>query len=281
MMQNNSCSKCGRTINKKGPLVKHEKSCSGINNEPSFKVCDVSLLLNDGRFKCLKCEQYFYKKNAFVSHYWLYHNEKGKQHLEKILETVEKCHKDKIGKPSWNKGLTKETDERIKKSAETIKLKLDNGLIKPSGLGRKLTDEHKEKLSFARSNILSKKGGGGYSTIGWYDYTQKDGSTCVLRGTWEVKVAEWLDLNNIKWTKDILLRYNKEDIKRTYIPDFFIPSLNIVLEVKGFFSLKDKEKMNLVIEQHKEINFVMLFEKEIKDLDNSLKFLLDRYKQTR
>lgn len=275
MTQNNSCSKCGRVINKKGPLTLHENKCNGTNNQPSFKASDVSRLLEDNTFQCLSCNECFATKHSFVSHYWLHHSEKGNRHLEKILDTVDKLHKDRIGKIPWNKGLTKETDQRIDKSAKLIKSKFERGIIKPSQLGRKMTIEHKEKLSHARSSFLATKGSGGYSTVGWYEYVTLNGNKYTLRGTWEVKVAEWLDKNGVGWSKDMLLKYSKDNIKRTYVPDFYVASKNTVLEVKGYFSDKDKDKMKLVSEQHTEIKFVMLFEEQIKDLDISLSFLLD------
>jgi hypothetical protein len=274
-MENNSCSKCGKIINKKGPLSIHERACNGESKSYTFSSKDVSKVLLDGSLECLGCNRIFKTKNSLSSHYWLNHSESGKEHLKKVLETVESCHQSKIGKPSWNRGLTKETDDRIKKSADKVALKLKNGELKPSGKGRKLSPEQKERLSHARSLILATKGSGGYSSIGWYKYKRLDGEICSLRGTWEVRVAEWLDRNSVTWTKDVLLKYKKDDIKRTYVPDFYIPSANVVLEVKGFFSDKDKEKMILVKDQHKHINFVMLFEAEIKDLNSSLKFLLD------
>lgn len=273
-MENNSCSKCGREINKRGPLTIHEKSCNGEQKNTLFKIKDVSLTLEDGRFECLTCNQIFQTKNSFTSHYWLNHSEKGNQHLEKILERVDSLHKSKVGKPSWNSGLTKETDERIMRTHLLVKQRRKEGLIKPSMLGRSLSNEHKEKLSNARSLAISNGGKGGFKTVGWYKHTRVDGEIVTLRGTWEVKVAEWLDKNSVSWTKDILLKYKKVDLKKTYVPDFYIPSLNTVLEIKGFYSDWDKEKMLLLKEQHKKINFVMLFEKEIKDLDSSLKFLL-------
>ena len=52
-----------------------------------------------------------------------------------------------LGHTAWNKGLTKETDARVSKSSETLKLHYKDGSIKPSQLGRPLTEEHKRKIS--------------------------------------------------------------------------------------------------------------------------------------
>jgi len=57
------------------------------------------------------------------------------------------CKVRRIYISSWNKGLTKETDERVRKSSETYKLHIKEGIIKPSQLGKPLTEEHKRNIS--------------------------------------------------------------------------------------------------------------------------------------
>ena len=57
-----------------------------------------------------------------------------------------KSHNPNINRIAWNKGLTKETDNRIKKQAEELKKKIKLGLIKTS-LGQKRSEETKKKLS--------------------------------------------------------------------------------------------------------------------------------------
>ncbi len=54
----------------------------------------------------------------------------------------------------WNKGLTKNTDERILNQAKTFKLRLENGEITPSCAGKKLSPEHKDKISKGRIKYL-------------------------------------------------------------------------------------------------------------------------------
>ena len=48
---------------------------------------------------------------------------------------------------SWNKGLTKETDERVAKYCQTTRDRLDAGIIQPSMKGKHLSEEHKNKTS--------------------------------------------------------------------------------------------------------------------------------------
>jgi len=70
-----------------------------------------------GKYKCPKCDKE-YSKFGIKNHYNQAH-EKGKNPMS--------------GKKAWNKGLTKNTDERIKKSAKTLSDKYTNGeLVHPS-----------------------------------------------------------------------------------------------------------------------------------------------------
>ena len=48
---------------------------------------------------------------------------------------------------AWNKGLTKETSEAMRKRAETLNRRIASGEIKPSWLGKHLSDEHKKRIS--------------------------------------------------------------------------------------------------------------------------------------
>jgi very-short-patch-repair endonuclease len=83
--------------------------------------------------KCKICGKE-YSKFGIGNHIWRTHGE-GKTH---------KPNKDKIG---WNKGLTKETDERVKRGGETFSKRLKNGEIKHSQEGKPLSKEHKKKVS--------------------------------------------------------------------------------------------------------------------------------------
>lgn len=48
---------------------------------------------------------------------------------------------------AWNKGLTKETSEAMRRLVETLNRRIASGEIKPSMLGKHLSDEHKKKIS--------------------------------------------------------------------------------------------------------------------------------------
>lgn len=93
-----------------------------------------------------------------------------------------------------------------------------------------------------------------------------------LKGKWELKVAQLLDENNIRWTNKIEpFSYFWNNNWHLYFPDFYLIDLDIYIEVKGFERERDlikwksveKEK-KLVILKEKEIGFLSKGEKSIK-----------------
>lgn len=63
--------------------------------------------------------------------------------------TRDKISKSLLGNVPWNKGLTKETDSRVRQYGEK-----QQGVERPTCKGRKLTEEHRRKISL--SNVGKK-----------------------------------------------------------------------------------------------------------------------------
>lgn len=149
----------------------------------------------------------------------------------------------------WNKGLTKDTDERIKKQGETFHSRVENGEIKIQG--HKHSIETKEILSKKRSEYLaSAENAGGFKDVGWYKIKNIKNEEYVVRGLWEYNVALKLNELNILWIRNQYLNYFVDEVKKIYNPDFYLPELDEYIEVKGYFSDKDKIKMDAVIDQN-------------------------------
>ena len=149
----------------------------------------------------------------------------------------------------WNKGLTKDTDERIKKQGETFHSRVENGEIKIQG--HKHSIETKEILSKKRSEYLaSAENAGGFKDVGWYKIKNIKNEEYVVRGLWEYNVALKLNELNILWIRNQYLNYFIDGVKKIYNPDFYLPDSNEYIEVKGYFSDKDKIKMDAVIDQN-------------------------------
>lgn len=76
-------------------------------------------------------------------------------------------------------------------------------------------------------------------------YKKKDNSTVILGSSWEVKVAESLDKNNISWTRPLPLPWiDKENKAHKYYPDFYLPDFDVYLEPKNdYLRKKDADKI--------------------------------------
>jgi hypothetical protein len=229
-----------------------------------MKIEEISKIQENGKYACNSCGKE-YARSGISTHYWLRHGG-GDSHLEKIQKNLHEIHESKRGKPSWNSGLTASTDERVAKSRETLKKRVEEGTFFQSRIGVALKDSTKEKLSEARSRFLNERGNGGFRDVKWFKTTDSFGNECSLRGSWERDVADWLNQQGIMWTRKHYVKYLDDSVNRTYSPDFFIPSDNTIIEVKGYYSDKDKRKMKLVQDQHPSLIVKMIMKKEIEKL---------------
>lgn len=86
-----------------------------------------------------------------------------------------------------------------------------------------------------------------------------------LRGTWELEVAKYLDQSGIEWTNKVQpFDYRFEGKQRLYFPDFYLPELDMYIEVKGFETVKDHAKWKVVD------NLLVLKLKEIDEIKKGM-----------
>ncbi len=159
-----------------------------------------------------------------------------------------------------------------------LNIKGKNQFIKAKELGLetpKISDEVKQKISKGnkgreqsleerkmRSSIMKK-------TVEKYpeSYTKKNVvgrvknivyNDVVLKGTWELVVAKWLDENKLFWEHEFKSFEYEWNGTRKYYPDFYLPDFDIFIEVKGYETERDLAKWksvpNLVVFKLKEIN---------------------------
>lgn len=72
---------------------------------------------------------------------------------------------------------------------------------------------------------------------------------------YEVKVAKWLDQNNVKWERGMVIYWkDKNEKQHRYFPDFYLPSYNVYLDPKNKFCIEQqKEKIEII---EKQINLI-------------------------
>lgn len=88
-----------------------------------------------------------------------------------------------------------------------------------------------------------------------------------LLSSLEIKYFEYLEKNNIEWSKPSYISYVTPDGKQhRYFPDFFLTGTQKFIEVKGYYWPTDKVKMKLVMEQNPTIDVKILFKEDIDNL---------------
>jgi len=247
---NKICNSCGRKI-------------SLSNYERHLKVCinDDKIHINEqwkveNKYKCPYCKK-VYSKSGIGTHIWMIHTEKGKHYRENKNYSISF---------NWKNDELK-LKNAVEKFKKTYDDRLKSGKIKPGFLNCKHTKETIEFLSERQSKFLEECGKSGFKHIKWYRIKNIKKEEFVLRGTYELRVAEYLNKNNIYWKRKIYIKYvDNEGIKRTYTPDFYIPKYDTYIETKGYYSEMDKQKMERVVKQNN-IDIIMIFKKDLENLD--------------
>lgn len=126
-----------------------------------------------------------------------------------------------IGHTAWNKGLTKETSDIMKRISEK-----QLGVYKP---GHPHTEEFKQQQ---RQRAL-KQGLGGFHMRTGIDY-----NGIKLDSTYEVMLAQDLDRNGIRWERCKRFPYHMNGKLHHYTPDFYLPDYDVYLDPKNDFLIE-------------------------------------------
>lgn len=240
--------------------------CMKICENCSLEIKDI---VGSGRFCSIKCARSFAskkckeEKNKKISKSL---TGKTRGRLEKKLTlTCKSCNVEFQSSMPFAKYCAKYPDCCIKKDESiTIQKKefTENQIAankkRSENMKKWWTDERKEIQSkimrnITKSNPLSYRG----RNRGRVKQFIIDGIR--MTGTWEVEFYRWAKEKNLdpqQCVQGFLYSFNGD---RTYYPDFWIPSLDIYIEVKGFETEKDRAKWSqfpekLMIIRKKEID---------------------------
>ena len=95
-------------------------------------------------------------------------------------------------------------------------------------------------------------------------FKDPQGNSITLRSTYELRVATWLNEQRLDWQYESKTFYI-EALDKTYTPDFYIPKLDVWIEVKGIWQNQSELKWNEFCKTH---NNVLLFKRDIENLEN-------------
>lgn len=235
------CKICGKPISKcgiKAHIASHENKKHNISKR--YHLTHEGLI-------CIYCGKQWKSKNSLVSH-----EIRCKDNPDHIMPS-----KGFKGGIPWNKGLTKETDVRIKKYSEAAKGKSNN-----PNQGRASTPEKEaeRRRKISEGMKKSSNGGGlrpgsGRGHKGWYR-----GYFCD--STYELAYIIYNLDHNIPFSRcprDIYYLYEYKGKTYKYYPDFIL-SDNSLVEVKGYHSEVVDLKINSVYDRPIKI----LYEKDLK-----------------
>jgi hypothetical protein len=172
---------------------------------------------------------------------------------------------------SWNRGLTKETDERVKQMSE--KISIANSGENNYFYGKTHSQEAKDKLS----KIAKQRGIGGRTYRKTYKYTMICGKEIYMDSSYEVKVAEELDKHNIRWERPSAMKWiDEKNTEHNYHADFYLLDYNIYLDPKNDYLIKkDKDKIHRVSTQNN-VTIIVLSKRELE-----WNVILDKIKTTK
>ncbi len=127
----------------------------------------------------------------------------------------------------------------IKKTFETCQK------ISQHRKGKLLSEEHKKSIS--KSGREYYKNGGKVPPVKRAEYISKDGEIILMRSSWELEFAKYLDSINELW----FYEFWAFDLGDTiYTPDFYLPRRELFIEIKGRWREPGKTKFNRFLEEY-------------------------------
>ena len=219
------CCYCGREISNSN-IAKHIKS---HEENPDAHKEKVFALAHDG-LNCQFCGKECKNRNSLCNHERLCKLNPNRQISSFVAYNETASH------TAWNKGLTADTDERVRFNRDGLRKYYK---ANPNQKRGPLSEAHKAKISATINNKVAE--GTWHASLArnmHYTYNGID-----LHGTWELKYAEWLDLNNIAWRRPSeSFTYTFEGAEHKYTPDFYLIDSNTYIEIKGYKTDKDQAK---------------------------------------
>jgi predicted transcriptional regulator len=205
-------------------------------------------------------------------------------------QVCDKAHEARRGQTAWNNGLTKDTDERVAKNAEaTSKTLLErhaNGELSAWNKGLDVTDPRvKENVEKRRITLRRRIAEGKIipnNTVNYYNHFKagyREDLGHFVRSSWEANFARILNLQGLVYeyeaTRFVLEITDDEPL--TYLPDFYIPSLDIFFEVKGRETDTYLKKIKLFYDQYPEVNLCVVDGSKYKCLKRTFSKVIDNW----
>lgn len=213
------CELCGREISRSN-YAKHIRSHENGN----FDKFNNMIHLDHNDLFCKYCGKEYKNKNSLAQHEIRCKENPDRRAYSNLRDY------QKSGK-SWNRGLTKETDERVAKNSlnvkKTLNKKIENGWVPKFSTKEFWTDERKLEQSERRKKFLMCNPDKHPNRL--LANNRKNFSYL------ENIVADWLSEHGIEYVR----QYQYPFKESSRFVDFYLPKLNMFIEVDGEFWHKD------------------------------------------
>lgn len=215
-----TCSICGKQFSKQSSLLLHKNYCSEnklVETKPS------STYNVDKEVFCRYCNKQCKNENSLKQH-----EVRCKENPDRKCFSTDGFNSGKI--TPWNKGVTKETDERMQKNSDSVKKFYETH--PGSFTGKQHSDEYKNNMS----QLAKNRGLGGFNMR----KASVDYNGTSLDSSYELVVAKSLDENNIKWQRCNRFKYTHPDgSEHYYTPDFYLPQYDVYLDPKNDYLIEN------------------------------------------
>lgn len=287
------CRHCGKEFDDKRKLAGHSTHCK-LNPKYEHNMACLAEARSHIQKRTDNQRKYSYKEDIQHCQYCgkECHNKNSLSNHERLC----KLNPNKVesnlnnfmhyGHKAWNKGLTKDTDERVLNGAKSLSLSYKTGKNKNWCDG--LTKESDARLKHMSDEAKRKiKEGEWYPRTGGVPIYKYKGYE--LQGSWEYLFAIYLDEHNIKWQKVIEpFEYKWENEIHHYYPDFYLPTCDVYVEIKGLLREKDICKWDTLINvHHKKLNVyniidliemgILTEKNKVQEIPARFKFKVDIY----
>lgn len=197
--------------------------------------------------------------NITPDKYKVKYNYNGPFMIPMSEEAKSKMIAKKKGKSPWNKGLTKETDSRIKSTAGRKMTEEQKALISQRTREAMQRPEIKEKLKYIcynfhaeRPEVKAKISAAVRQNWKNDKYAQKcannqfgiktEYNNIIFRSKIEAAYAKYMDEHNIKYEYEKhLFEYELDKVSHSYRPDFYLPDYDTFIEVK--YRINDNDEL--------------------------------------
>jgi hypothetical protein len=128
--------------------------------------------------------------------------------------------------------------------------------------------ENRKKSSEIMSQLhIEGRAGSGYTKN--FTYTNTNGETYIVQGTYELAFIKWLDDNNMAYRchADRIPYTDTNNVPHYYLPDFYVYEWNLYIDVKStyWYSIQ-KPKFDAIFNSNPKLNLKILLEHDLKDM---------------